>query len=133
MGVRVYRLLAAFSLLIVAGLAIAFWHRPPLSERQRDGVALLAVTAVTVLLQYLGYNLEFVQHQGRYLFPALVPLALLCAAGMWGWAVALESIWPAGRRALRWLPAALTPALAALALYALFGVVMPAFVLADMF
>ena len=133
MGVRVYRLLAAFSLFIVAGLAIAFWHRPPLSERQRDGVALLAVTAVTVLLQYLGYNLKFVQHQGRYLFPALVPLALLCAAGMWGWAAALESIWPAGRRALRWLPAALTPALAALALYALFGVVMPAFVLADMF
>ncbi len=131
MGVRAYRLLAAFSLLIVAGIAIAFGQRPHFSARQRDGVALLTATAVVVLLQYLGYNLEFVQHQGRYLFPALAPLALACAAGMWGWAAALGNLWPAGKWALRWLPAALAPTLSALALYALFGVVMPAFALAD--
>ncbi|MDP6793578.1 MAG: hypothetical protein QF660_05950, partial [Anaerolineales bacterium] len=68
-------------------------------------------------------------HQGRYLFPALVPLALACAAGMWGWAAVLENLWPVGKRVLRWLPAALAPALAVLALYALFGVVIPAFTL----
>lgn len=130
MGVRAYRFLAVFSLLNVAGIAIAFWRRPPLSERQRDGVVILAVTALAVLLQYLGYNLEFVQHQGRYLFPALVPLALACAAGIWGWAAVLENLWPVGKRMLRWLPAALAPAMAVLALYALFGVVMPAFTLA---
>ncbi len=129
MGSRVYQFLAVFSLLIVTGFAIALWRRPPLSERQYDGLVLLAITAVAVMLQYLGYNLVFVQHQGRYLFPALVPLALACAAGMWGWAAALGRLWPAGKRVLRWLPAALAPALAALALHALFGVVMPAFAL----
>ena len=129
MGSRVYQFLAVFSLLIVTGFAIALWRRPPLSERQYDGLVLLAITAVAVMLQYLGYNLVFVQHQGRYLFPALVPLALACAAGMWGWASALGRLWPAGKRVLRWLPAALAPALAALALHALFGVVMPAFAL----
>ncbi len=130
MGVRAYRLLAAFSLLILAGLAIAFGQRPHFSARKREDVALLTATAVAVLVQYLGYNLEFVQHQGRYLFPALAPIALACAAGMWGWAAALGNLWPAGKQALRWLPAALAPTLAALALYALFGVVMPAFALA---
>ena len=130
MGVRTYRLLAAFSLLMVAGLAIAFGQRPHFSAWQREGVALLTATAVAILLQYLGYNLEFVQHQGRYLFPALAPLALACAAGMWGWAAALGNLWPAGKRVLRWLPVALAPTVAALALYALFGVVMPAFALA---
>lgn len=133
MGARVYQLLAVFSLLIVTGLGIAFWRSPPLSERQRDGVALLTITAASVLLQYLVYNLEFVQHQGRYLFPALVPLALACAAGMWGWASALGRLWPAGKRVLRWLPAVLPPGMAMLALYALFSVVMPAFVLAGVF
>jgi hypothetical protein len=31
---------------------------------------------------YLWYNLRFVQHQGRYLFPALVPLSMFFAAGL---------------------------------------------------
>jgi hypothetical protein len=131
MGARVYQSLAVFSLLIVTGIGIALRRSPPLSEQQRDGVALLIITAASVLGQYLGYNLEFVQHQGRYLFPALVPLALACAVGMWGWASLVEIIWPAGKRMLRWLPAIVAPTLAALALYALFGVVMPAFALID--
>ena len=129
MGARVYQLLVVFSLMIVTGLGIALWRCPPLSERQRDGVTILTITAASVLLQYLIYNLEFVQHQGRYLYPALVPLALACAVGIWGWASAIGGLWPAGKLVLRWLPAMLAPVLAALALHALFGVVMPAFAL----
>ena len=127
MGAQVYRFLALFSLLMVSGLFIAFSRRPSLSPWQRDDVVLLAVTAFAVLLQYLVYNLTFVQHQGRYLFPALVPLALVCAVATWGWATILVGVWPGAVRVLRWLPAALAPAMAALSLYALFGVVMPAF------
>ena len=43
---------------------------------------LLAVSAVLTISGYLWWNLSFVQHQGRYLFPALIPLGL--AAGV-GW------------------------------------------------
>jgi 4-amino-4-deoxy-L-arabinose transferase-like glycosyltransferase len=43
---------------------------------------LLAVSAVLTIGGYLWWNLSFVQHQGRYLFPALIPLGL--AAGV-GW------------------------------------------------
>jgi hypothetical protein len=32
---------------------------------------------------YLYYNLTFVQHQGRYLFPALIPIGLVFAIGWW--------------------------------------------------
>ena len=32
---------------------------------------------------YVYYNLTFVQHQGRYLFPALIPIGLAFAIGWW--------------------------------------------------
>jgi 4-amino-4-deoxy-L-arabinose transferase-like glycosyltransferase len=32
---------------------------------------------------YLYYNVTFVQHQGRYLFPALIPIGLVFAIGWW--------------------------------------------------
>jgi hypothetical protein len=35
------------------------------------------------LAGYLYYNLTFVQHQGRYLFPALIPIGLAFAIGWW--------------------------------------------------
>jgi hypothetical protein len=35
---------------------------------------------------YLYYNLTFVQHQGRYLFPALIPIALAAVVGLGQWA-----------------------------------------------
>jgi 4-amino-4-deoxy-L-arabinose transferase-like glycosyltransferase len=34
-----------------------------------------SITAIGSLCAFLAYNLHFVQHQGRYLFPALLPLA----------------------------------------------------------
>jgi hypothetical protein len=44
---------------------------------------LLALSALLTLLTYIYYNTSFVQHQGRYLFTALIPLALAVAwAGM---------------------------------------------------
>jgi len=127
MGAQVYRLLGLFSLLMASGLFIAFRRRPSLFPWQRDGMMLLAVTGFVVFIQYLVYNLTFVQHQGRYLFPALVPLALACAVATWGWATILAGVWPSGAWALRWLPAVLAPGMAALSLYALFGVLIPSF------
>jgi len=37
---------------------------------------ILAISAALTVGGYLWYNLTFVQHQGRYLFPALIPLSL---------------------------------------------------------
>jgi 4-amino-4-deoxy-L-arabinose transferase-like glycosyltransferase len=44
-------------------------------------IILLAATILLTLLVYAGYNLEFVQHQGRYLFTALIPVAMFFTLG----------------------------------------------------
>ena len=44
---------------------------------------LLAVWVVLTVGGYLYYNVTFVQHQGRYLFPALIPIGLAFAIGWW--------------------------------------------------
>lgn len=46
---------------------------------------LLWLTIVLAILAYLYYNSEFLQLQGRYMFPLLIPLALLVALGIDGW------------------------------------------------
>lgn len=70
-------------------------------------------------LAHLYYNLEFVQPQGRYLYPALLPLALLMARGLeaWRW-------WLLPGRA-QWLPPAAVGLLAPLDLYLLWAVIRP--------
>ena len=129
---------------------------------------LLGVTAILTLLAYIYYNLTFLQHQGRYLFTALIPIAIFLAAG-WrraleplparvvagvllltavilavsgvangaglpNWPIAITMVAAAGllavsflparwRRAAYVLPFALLPAVA---VYALFGVIVPA-------
>lgn len=42
---------------------------------------LLAISVLLTFLTYAWYNTQFVQHQGRYLFTALIPIALAFAAG----------------------------------------------------
>jgi hypothetical protein len=53
---------------------------------------LMALTVVLMVLGYGWYNLEFTQFQGRYLFPALIPLAIFLTLG---WLSAFS--WP-----MRW-------------------------------
>jgi hypothetical protein len=42
---------------------------------------LLALSGLFTLVSYVWYNTSFLQHQGRYLFPALVPISLAVALG----------------------------------------------------
>jgi 4-amino-4-deoxy-L-arabinose transferase-like glycosyltransferase len=44
---------------------------------------LLVLLFVLTVGGYLYYNVTFVQHQGRYLFPALIPIGLAFAIGWW--------------------------------------------------
>ena len=117
-----YAAFALFSLGVLAGAALyvrqARWPGA-LSGPQRDGLVLLALTLGFVLAAYLLYNVTFVQFQGRYLYPALIPLALLVAIGLAGWAQPL----PAVARGLA--PVVLMFALAAFSLYALEWVITP--------
>ncbi len=74
-------------------------------------LALLGLAALGTLGIYLLYNLQFVQPQGRYLFPALPAISLAVAVGWW-----TVARWPG---AARW---AGTLLLVAAGLAALWGV-----------
>lgn len=49
---------------------------------QADGLILMAALVLLTVATYLWYNTKFVQHQGRYLFPALIPIGLAVAIGL---------------------------------------------------
>lgn len=88
MDERVYQLLGCISLLVLAGWAWQVWRRRQgrlrLQSCQRLGLALLALQVLAVVGTYGWYNLTFVQHQGRYLFPALLPIGIAFALGWEG-------------------------------------------------
>jgi len=91
---RIYWALALFSAVCAVGLAL--YALPRLLRVARGasparlgyeswqvlGLQLLALSALLTVLTYIGYNLGFWQPQGRYLFPALGPLALAFALAL---------------------------------------------------
>ena len=50
--------------------------------RIRPQSGLLALLALSTFVGFVWYNLTFVQHQGRYLFPALIPIGLAFSLGL---------------------------------------------------
>jgi len=85
MDARVYQALAVLTAVTVLGFCLAVIRKSGDLGKRSSNLPirfLLALSALLTASGYLWYNLSFVQHQGRYLFPALVPLGL--AAGV-GW------------------------------------------------
>ena len=130
---RVYWALLLFTVVLVIGAAGAlrrFWRlRASLPRPRRDVAAFLTVAVLLTVAVYLYYNLSFVQHQGRYLYPALPILALGAAVALRQWAgwllppLRLSRVWAdAGRSALALAPIAL---MAALAVFALVRFIVP--------
>lgn len=78
----------AFRALIVmalAGLIIgAVRQRAPIPPADRAAWALLLLAILLAAGAFLYYNTTYEQFQGRYLYPALIPLALLLALGLDG-------------------------------------------------
>ena len=87
MSARVYDILFIFMVLAALGFFLYFkdvWlgrgaNRSPLRAK---GLATLGFTLLATVLAYVGYNVTFVQFQGRYLFPALIPIGLFLALGL---------------------------------------------------
>ena len=87
MDARIYTCLGLLSLLMLVGAGYQAWRwrkgELSLTREQRRGLALLGVQLLAVVLAYGWYNWTFVQHQGRYLFPALLPISGLAAGGLY--------------------------------------------------
>jgi 4-amino-4-deoxy-L-arabinose transferase-like glycosyltransferase len=77
---RLYWTWGLVSLVAVAGLLMGYrrFRADPVWQ-------LLLLTAGVTFAAYVGYNLSFEQFQGRYLFPAIAPIALLLVAGWAAW------------------------------------------------
>ncbi|MCC7372635.1 MAG: glycosyltransferase family 39 protein [Chloroflexi bacterium] len=73
-----YILYLVLTVLGIAGVEIGWLARTALGVRHKG---LLIGAALLVFGEVAYYNLTFIQPQGRYLFPALVPLALFLSSG----------------------------------------------------
>ena len=110
---RLYWAWALLSLAASTGLVVRERHR--LAE---PTWRLLVGVVVTSAVAYIGYNLTFQQFQGRYLFTALAPIAILLVAGWAAWLPA---------RLAPWGVALIAALLVALNAYALVRVLVPGF------
>ena len=85
LDVRLYQVMAILSALALIGLLLwaarAWRHREVFAAWQWAAGGLLALSGLFTLAAYLWYNTSFLQHQGRYLFSALVPISLAVALG----------------------------------------------------
>jgi len=84
---RIYQLLALISLGLLVGFV--WWlfgpRRRSLSREQKVCLGAFLAAGILTVVAFVWYNLGFVQHQGRYLFPALVPLGLAVALSIDQW------------------------------------------------
>ena len=101
------------------GRAFFARHSPLTTDHSRH-VLVLGLTFLLTLALHVGYNLTFVQHQGRYLFPALIPIAVGFTAGLGYW---LQPLMRRRPGAGYWLPLGLAAVLGGIALYALWRIV----------
>lgn len=85
MDSRIYTALTILSAIAGIGLLSVAMRIKTWLPRLRPGQQWMLFALLLLLLSvgasYIWYNLGFVQHQGRYLFPALLPIGLLFAVG----------------------------------------------------
>jgi hypothetical protein len=120
MSPRYYAVLGILSLAALVGFVWAVL--PHLKHALGDvRFQILGAWVILNVLVYLYYNVTFVQHQGRYLFPALIPIGLAFIVGLRQWTrlLPLHDRWRNAALALPYL------GLAALDLLALFRMIIP--------
>ncbi len=106
----IYLLIGIFLIGVLAGLIVVMVFlrkRLNLCPPQYAGIGVLGGALAAGIAGLVQYNLTFVQFQGRYLYPGLIPLAGLIAVGLWGWALLAgrgrNEVW---QRWLAWIPLA---------------------------
>ncbi len=86
-----YALILLFLIAALAGWVVGFraQHAAPLRVTsgtiQRAAWGVVIVAGLLALAQYAYYNTEFLQFQGRYLYPGLIPFGLWIALGVDDW------------------------------------------------
>ncbi|HSV74107.1 MAG TPA: glycosyltransferase family 39 protein [Chthonomonadales bacterium] len=109
-------LLAAWAAAGLALLLVRARGRPPAHGWAR--AVLLAAAALLVLAAFAAFTWTYFQAQGRYLFPAMLPIAGLAAVG-------IRATVPEARRGM--VSATILSVLALLSALFLFGAVIPAY------
>jgi 4-amino-4-deoxy-L-arabinose transferase-like glycosyltransferase len=79
---RVYFVLLLLSGVALGGLILRAVRRG--KSRLSPALILLGVSILLTWLVYVWYNTQFLQHQGRYLFTALIPIAIFFSLGWEG-------------------------------------------------
>jgi hypothetical protein len=79
---RVYFVLLLLSGVALGGLILRAVRRG--RRRVPPALILLGSSVLLTLLVYIWYNTQFLQHQGRYLFTALIPIAIFFCLGWEG-------------------------------------------------
>ena len=127
---RIYQALALLSGLLAIGFVV--WLVRQRRARQYTNLPiyqstnlptyqllLLPISALLTFAVFVSYNLTFLQHQGRYLFPALIPIGTAAALGL----STLARVLPRWARA--WATAAFFTGLAAFDVYCLYEFIIP--------
>ncbi len=78
----VYLFLATISLVALVGSVRSFVALRRESVGQRDALLVVMAVGALVLLSFIRFNLSFFQAQGRYLYPAIIPIALTFVLGI---------------------------------------------------
>ncbi|MBK8902302.1 MAG: glycosyltransferase family 39 protein [Anaerolineaceae bacterium] len=124
----IYILLLALVVAAVLGLLLYRFTTPqvPVQFRSRLPVLILWLIFLLTAAIHVGYNVTFVQHQGRYLFPALIPIALGISLGLGTWLLLVERPFRRERPLLvNYFPLGMGTALVLLDLFALFRLIVP--------
>lgn len=128
MRVEFYWLLLGLSGTAVLGLLLYRFTTTqlPVQFRSRLPVLILWLVFLLTLAIHVGYNVTFVQHQGRYLFPALIPISLGFSLGLGTWLLLVERPFRRERPFLvNLFPLGLGLGLVLLDIFALFRFILP--------
>jgi len=127
MNTSIYFILKlVFVLVIIGCFSLGKYSSVKLKMYSRNVVLMLGMILL-VVSQYIWYNLSFVQHQGRYLFPSLSAIALFYVFGISGWTGLLFSRILNYKKIGYWAPVALVPILIVLDIYVLYYVIIPGY------
>lgn len=124
----IYILLLVLVVTAVLGLILYRFtvSQVPVQFRSRLPVLILWLVFLLTLAIHVGYNFTFVQHQGRYLFPALIPISLGFSLGLGTWLLLVEKPFRRERPFLvNLLPLTVGIAFVLLDIFALFRFILP--------